>query len=354
MARDPADIGHAPVDVFRMNILDVFGRTCDIGQVSASAVLTALRSARGAACVHQKQRVLGQHLHRIYSPAPVTRQHLVHDEVAALDQWRWARIPAGGPLPHQHLRDPHALLCRFVKGDVSFLFVIQQLAAAAISVHRDQHTALGIDDAIRHGLAAEPTEDLRVNDAEPRAGEHSDWKLWHHWHVERHSLALLQTAELSQQRGHLVYANVEFLVGHMLDRFVLRLGDEVDRRLVLVLGEMAIDAVVTSVEPTDAEPSPDRLNTRIERSYPRLVPVTKISILLEAVRKLLEAESFEDRVVGQVGLSDEFLRRVDVSLFLPMDRNLGLGYLCHLILCHTPPPTSSWRKPSGATRASEG
>jgi hypothetical protein len=104
---------------------------------------------------------------------------------------------------------------------------------------------------------------------------------------------------------------------------------------------MAIDAVVTSVEPTAAEPSPERRIARIERHVPGLVPVEKISILLEAVRKLLEAESFEDRVVGQVGLSDEFLRRVDVSLFLPMDRNLGLGYLCHLILCHTPPPTSS-------------
>src|SRR6516164_9403991 len=42
MTGDPADIGHAPVDILRMDVLNVFRRPCDVGQVSAGAVLTAL------------------------------------------------------------------------------------------------------------------------------------------------------------------------------------------------------------------------------------------------------------------------------------------------------------------------
>src|SRR2546428_6701482 len=36
----------------------------------------------------------------------------------------------------------------FVEGDVRFLFVIEQLSAAVIRVHRDQHAAFGIDDTV--------------------------------------------------------------------------------------------------------------------------------------------------------------------------------------------------------------
>jgi hypothetical protein len=136
-------------------------------------------------------RILGGHLHRLDPAEPVTRQHLVHDEVAALNQWRAARISARVPLPHEHLLDPHALLFRLLDSDVRFLFVIEKLAAAVIGVHRDQHIALGIDDTVRRGLATEAAEDLRVNDAEPGAGEHRDRKLRHHWHVQRHPVALL-------------------------------------------------------------------------------------------------------------------------------------------------------------------
>ena len=174
------------------------------------------------------------------------------------------------PLPHEHLLDPHALLFRLVDGDVRFLLVIEKLAATVVGVHRDQYTALGIDDTVSRGLATEAAEDLRVNDAESGAGEHRDRKLRHHRHVQRHSVALLQTAEVSQQRCNLVYAHVEFLVGYVLDGFVLRLGDEVDRRLVFVLGEMAIDAIITGVDPAADKPSPERRITRVEREVPDL------------------------------------------------------------------------------------
>jgi hypothetical protein len=157
----------------------------------------------------------------------------------------------------------------------------------------------------------------------------------------RHAVALVETAEVSQQSGDLVHAHVELLVGHVLDGFVLRLGNEVNRRLVLVLGEMTIDAVITGVNPAADEPFPERRIARVERDVPGPVPVEKIGILLEAIRKVIEAESFKDHFVGHVGLGNECLRRFDVVLFLPVDRDLGLGHFCGSAPCHLLPPRSS-------------
>src|SRR5271166_3642681 len=92
MTRDPADIGHAPVDVLGMNVLNVFRRPGDVSEIPAGAVLTALRLPGGAARVHQEQGGFGRHLHRIDPAVAEERQHLIDDEIAALDQRRLARI----------------------------------------------------------------------------------------------------------------------------------------------------------------------------------------------------------------------------------------------------------------------
>src|SRR5438445_4182893 len=53
MPRDPTDISHAPVDIFRMNILVVLGCSRDIGQVAAGAMLATLGFAGSPARVQQ-------------------------------------------------------------------------------------------------------------------------------------------------------------------------------------------------------------------------------------------------------------------------------------------------------------
>src|SRR5262249_600337 len=147
-----------------------------------------------------------------------------------------------------------------------------------------------------------------------------------------------------------VYAHVELLVGDVLDGFVLWLGNEVDRRLVLVLAEMAIDTVITGVDSASDEPFPERRIARVERDVPGPVPVEKIGVLFETVREVAETESFKDRLVGQVGLNNEFLWRVNVVLFLPVDRDLSLRRFCGSILRHTLPPRATSRRgrPPGA------
>ena len=54
--------------------------------------------------------------------------------------------------------------------------------------------------------------------------------------------------------------------------------------------------------------------------------------------KFVETESLKDRFVGQVGLNNEFRWRFNVVLFLPVDRDLGLGNFCGSILRHMLPP----------------
>src|SRR5262245_65872391 len=97
----------------------------------------------------------------------------------------------------------------------------------------------------------------------------------------------------------------------MLDGFVFRLGHKVDRRLVLVLGEMAIYAVGAGGDPAANEPSPERRIARVERDVPGFAPIEKVGVLLKAVRKSVESEPLEHRLIGQVGLSNELLLRPD-------------------------------------------
>ena len=144
--------------------------------------------------------------------------------------------------------------------------------------------------------------------------------------MQRHAVALLEATEVLQHRGHLVHPHVEFLVGDVLNGFVLRLGHEVDSRLVLVPGEMTIDAVVTDIYSAADKPFPERRFAGVERDVPGLIPVEQIGVFFETVWKIFETEPVKHFRVGQVGLRDEFFRRVDVGLFLPVDRDLGLGH----------------------------
>src|SRR6516165_4759149 len=97
---------------------------------------------------------------------------------------------------------------------------------------------------------------------------------------------------------------------------------------------MAIDAVVTGIELTADEPSPERRMTGVKRYIPALVPVEEIRVFLKALRKLVEAKAVEDSRVFQVGLSDKCLRWANVVLFLPVDRNLSLRHFRSSILRH--------------------
>ncbi len=344
-----------------MDVLDVLRGAGDIGEIAAGRMLAALRLAGGAARVHEEERRLGRHRHRVDVGVPVILDHLVDDEVAARHQRPRARALAGMALPDEDLLDLVALRGRIVARDVGLLLLVLHGAATIVAVHGDQHLASGIDDAVGTGLAAEAAENLGMDDANARAGEHGDRKLRHHRHMQRDAIARLQVAEIAQKCRELVHPQIEFLVGDVLDRLALEFGDEMDRRLVLVFFEMAVDAVIGGVDLAADEPAPKRCVAGIEGFFPVFAPGQKIRVFLEALGKIVQAETLVDVRVGQVRLGNELDRRVVIALFLPMDGDLRFGYilgfsdfLFHLFLpCSWRGPVSAWPAGicNGAVRA---
>ncbi len=164
-------------------------------------------------------------------------------------------------------------------------------------------------------------------DAQPRAGEHRDRQLRNHRHVNRDAVAGLQPAEVAQHRRDLVHPRVQLLVGDRAERLVLRFGHEDERRLVLVLRQMPVDAVVAGVELPADEPFPERRLARVERRMPVPIPGQQVGVFPEALRKMLLREPFDDGGIDQIRLADELWRGKDVLLFLPMDGNLRLVLL---------------------------
>ena len=94
-----------------------------------------------------------------------------------------------------------------------------------------------------------------------------------------------------------------------------------------MLGKMAVHAVVASVELSADEPFPEGRIAGVKRLAPGLVPIEQGSVMVEAFGKTLFVEFFDQGGVLEIGLCDEFLRRTEILLFLPVDGDLRLSEL---------------------------
>src|SRR6266576_3254740 len=330
---NPADVSHAPVDVLGMNVLVILGGACNVGEVASGAVLAALGFAGGAAGVHQEERSFGVLRDGLDDLAAIVFQDFVDEDVAAHDHGCFRSVFSGIAFPHEDLVNLLALFRRSSHGDVSAGFVIHPLAVAVISVGVDEDAAAGIGGAQAAGFAAEAAEDDGVHDAESRAGQHGDGQLRNHGHVDGDAIAGFQSGEIAKNGGNFVYALVEFLVGDDRSGFDFRLRDEDQRGLVLVFGEVAVDAVVAGVEFAADEPFPEGRVARVEGLAPGFVPMQEGSVMVEALRKMLFVEFFDEGGIGEIGLNDEFLGRSKVFFFFPVNGNLRFGELLLALRC---------------------
>jgi hypothetical protein len=294
-------------------------------------VLTPFWLARGAAGVHEEQGILGGQRNRINLVPGEVAEHIVDDEIAALDKRRPGRGPPWIALPYQNLVERLPQLLGGLGSDVRVGLVIDHRSRSVVAVDGDQDRASRIHDAIGAGLAAESTEDLGVDDAKPRTREHGYGKLGRHRHVKRYPVARLEPGEVAEQRGKLVHPNVELLIRDGDGRLVLGLRHEVDGGLVLVLGQVTVDAIERGVDAATDEPLPTRRVAGIEGRMPIAVPAQEIGVLLEATGEVVEAEALEDLRVGEIRLGDEFRRRVHQLLFLPVHRDLRLAHLLGVV-----------------------
>ena len=144
------------------------------------------------------------------------------------------------------------------------------------------------------GVAAEPAEHLRMDDAQPRAGEHGDRQLGDHRHVQRHPVAGLQPGEVAQQRGELVHLPEQLRVADVHGLVGLELGHEDDRGLVRIGRSVPVDAIVRGVQPAADKPLAERRGAGVQRRVPGLVPGQQIGVFLEAVGELVLGEPLQD------------------------------------------------------------
>ena len=158
--------------------------------------------------------------------------------------------------------------------------------------------------------------------SQPRTGEHGDRQLGDHRHVNGDAVSRFQTGKVTKQRRQLIHADIQFLIGDGYDGLLLRLGHEDQCGFIFVLVEVSIDAVVRGVQLSSHKPFPERRLTGVESRVPVLIPAQHVGIFPEALREILLAEPLRHIGVSQVGLADEFWRRIKIFFFPPVNRNL--------------------------------
>src|SRR6266550_865265 len=169
-----------------------------------------------------------------------------------------------------------------------------------------------------------------MDDAKACTGKHGNWQLRDHGEVEGNAVASLDPAEIAEQCCELIDPGVKFLIRDCLGSFCFRLGHPDESSLVATGSQVAIDAVVRSVEPTADEPLPKRRVARVQRRVPIVIPREHIRVFLEALRKVLLTEPFKDTRVACICLPNKLWRGLIVLLLPPVNGNLGLGDECSL------------------------
>src|SRR5882762_932481 len=351
MAGDPANVGHAPVDVFEMNVLVILGGAGDVGEIAAGAVLAALGFAGGAAGIHEEERSFGVLRDGLDDLAAIVFQDIVDEEVAARGHGRIGSVFSWVALPDKDLVNLLALFRGGANGDIGAGFVVDPLAVAVVAVGIDEDAAAGISGAKAAGFPAKTAEDNGVHDAESRASEHGDGQLRDHRHVNGDAVTSLEPGEIAQHGGDFVHAPVKLLESDDRGGFAFRFRYENQRRFVFVFGKVPVDAVVAGVEFAADKPFPKWRVAGVQCGVPIPIPMQQFGVLAKTFRKILLAETLDHRWVVQIGLANKFRRGIKTLFFFPVhgdlrfvlswSRSSGAGGDCSLGLAFWPSGVSS-------------
>src|ERR1700730_6953271 len=225
-------------------------------------------------------------------------------------------------LPDQDFVDSPAFFLGRFHRYVAAPFVVSPLAVAVVAVSVDQHATAGVRRAHAASLTAESAKDNGVHYAKARAGSRRNRQLPDHGHVNGDAITGLEPSKIAKHGRDFVHAAIEFLIGDNRSGFTLWLRDKNQGCFVFVLGEMAIDAVVTGVEFAADKPFPKWRIAGVQSGVPILVPMQQFGILAKAFRKVFLAETFDHRGVVQIGLPDKFRRGIKTLFFFPVNGDL--------------------------------
>ncbi|CAB3772985.1 hypothetical protein LMG29739_06354 [Paraburkholderia solisilvae] len=268
MAGDPADVRGAPEDIGRLPVEGPLHRLRGPQQVTAGAVLHALRLAGRARRVQDEQRMLGADPFRRALIAFALRD-FVHPQVAI----RIPRDLAAGAAIHDHAL--HRVAATHRERFIRDVLQRQRLAAAHLFVGGNQRDRADVDQALVQRLRREAAEHHRVRRADPRAGLHRDNAFDRHRHVD-HDAVALPDAALPERVRKARHTLQHVLVRDARDGAVIGFEDHRDA-LAVARFDMAIEAVVRRVQFAVFEPFVERCVRFVEHLRKRLVPTERLA-----------------------------------------------------------------------------
>ncbi len=247
VARHPAHIGGAPIDLARTVIEHILVRPRRPQQIAAGGVQHALGLAGRTGGIEDEQRVLGIHrLGRAIGTGGLDGGFPV--DVAALDDGHIGP----GVFQDQNPRHARHLFQRLV--DIGLQ---RHLAApAAALVGGDDKGGAAVFDTARDAVGREAAENDRMDGSDTGAGQHGIGRFRHHGHIEGDAVALLDPL-IFQHIGQTRDLIMQFAIGDLAAvGWLVTFPDDGD--LILASGQVAVDAVGRDVqhpvlEPLDAE-----------------------------------------------------------------------------------------------------
>src|SRR3990172_10498130 len=112
-------------------------------------------------------------------------------------------------------------LCRRFNRLVGFDFLIEQFTVSVVAIHSDEDMTAGVRYSAAAGCATESAKYLRVDDAKPGTSQHRDRQCRHHRQMERHPIAGLDAAKISEKRSELIHSYIKLLISYGLGRLIL-------------------------------------------------------------------------------------------------------------------------------------
>ena len=317
VARDPADIRRAPVNVALAIVEDEFMGERGVDEIAAGRVQHALGLSGRTRGVENEERVF--------------RAHLGVGAVGG-DACGLVLVPEVAAPRHVDIRarardDNDGLDGNLLQRRVDIAFQRNALAAAQAFIRGDDDCGLRVLDAAGERVRREPAEDHRMNGADARAGQHREGGLGNHRQIDGDAI-VLPHAMLLEHIGEAADLLVQLGVSDVARlRRIVALPD--DRGLIGAFGQMPVDAIHRDICRAVLEPA-DRDIVRVEARMlhfrERLDPVDAL--------RLLAPESF--RVCEGALVKHAIFFVVDPRGGLPLVGD-GVDFFGHAMLTPSPP-----------------
>ena len=255
VARDPAHIGRAPVDVVLTDVEDPLEGEVGPEVVARRGVDHPLGFAGGAGGVKHEQPVFAGHRF-----GRAFRALAVHQVMPPQISARFHRGRFAGTAHDQHML--HRGTDAAGQGLIHCWFEGHRLVLAEATIGGDHRLGVSVDQAIPQGFSRKASEHNRVGSPNAGTGQHGDGRLGHHRHVQSDQISLANT-QAAQGIGGLANLGVQLAVAEapLVPRLPLP-----DQGQLVGPGalQVAIEAVVGEIGGAPLKPAGRRRVTPIE------------------------------------------------------------------------------------------